>query len=275
MILASTWLTECSELPTPSGERTLRPFLWVHRLLDGDCVVGEIHVRGLLERPADVGTATRVVFLSVALWWLIFSYPVLKHVPEPPRRLELDDDIDHRSSVLDGVGTSEADAGLHDHQRELLQRAAQRIGMDRRKAARVPGVDRAQEADALSAAQLAEHDAVGAQAQRGQQQLVGGDLGLAELALDRDQADAGTGRTLSPATCAACRESSCEAELAACADDAPAPTAPALPAASAARRSSSTPLASRSGVSLIVMALVPIQTNGVAQRCFLETSMTW
>ena len=39
----------------------------------------------------DVGTATRVVFLSVALWWLIFSFPVLRRVPEPPRRLEADE----------------------------------------------------------------------------------------------------------------------------------------------------------------------------------------
>jgi UMF1 family MFS transporter len=31
------------------------------------------------------------VFLSVALWWLIFSIPVLRGVPEPPRRLEADE----------------------------------------------------------------------------------------------------------------------------------------------------------------------------------------
>lgn len=36
----------------------------------------------------DAGAATKVVFLSVALWWLIFSFPVLRRVPEPPRRLE-------------------------------------------------------------------------------------------------------------------------------------------------------------------------------------------
>lgn len=47
----------------------------------------------ILTRPSligldDVGTATRVVFLSVAVWWLLFSFPVLRGVPEPPRRLE-------------------------------------------------------------------------------------------------------------------------------------------------------------------------------------------
>ena len=52
----------------------------------------------ILTRPsliglADVSTATRVVFLSVALWWLIFSFPVLRKVAEPPRRLETDETV--------------------------------------------------------------------------------------------------------------------------------------------------------------------------------------
>jgi UMF1 family MFS transporter len=47
----------------------------------------------ILTRPSligldDVGAATKVVFLSVAVWWLVFSIPVLRRVPEPPRRLE-------------------------------------------------------------------------------------------------------------------------------------------------------------------------------------------
>ncbi len=50
----------------------------------------------ILTRPsllglADIGVATRVVFLSVAVWWLVFSLPVLRGVPEPPRRLEADE----------------------------------------------------------------------------------------------------------------------------------------------------------------------------------------
>ena len=52
------------------------------------------------------------------------------------------------------------------------------------------GVDRAQEANAFGAAPFAQHDPVGAQAQRGLQQFVGGDLGFAQFALDRDQPDA-------------------------------------------------------------------------------------
>ncbi len=36
----------------------------------------------------DAETATRLSFLSVAIWWLLFSIPVLKIVREPPRQVE-------------------------------------------------------------------------------------------------------------------------------------------------------------------------------------------
>src|SRR5690606_12445824 len=104
--------------------------------------------------------------------------------------VELDDEIDHRGGIFDRVGTRQAEAGLHDHQRELLERAARGVGVDRREAARVAGVGRAQDADAFGAAHFAEHGPVGAQARRRLQQLVGGDFGFAEFALDRDEADA-------------------------------------------------------------------------------------
>src|SRR5690606_32329844 len=32
----------------------------------------------------DAGVATRVAFASVAVWWLVFSLPLLRRVPEPP-----------------------------------------------------------------------------------------------------------------------------------------------------------------------------------------------
>jgi UMF1 family MFS transporter len=35
---------------------------------------------------ADSGVATRLSFLSVAVWWVIFSIPLFRHVPEPPAR---------------------------------------------------------------------------------------------------------------------------------------------------------------------------------------------
>jgi UMF1 family MFS transporter len=33
---------------------------------------------------ADAGAAVRASFLSVAVWWVIFSVPIFRHVPEPP-----------------------------------------------------------------------------------------------------------------------------------------------------------------------------------------------
>ena len=36
---------------------------------------------------------TRLAFLSVAVWWLLFSIPLFRRVPEPPRRLEADEDV--------------------------------------------------------------------------------------------------------------------------------------------------------------------------------------
>jgi UMF1 family MFS transporter len=33
---------------------------------------------------ADAGVASRVSFVSVAVWWLAFSIPLFRHVPEPP-----------------------------------------------------------------------------------------------------------------------------------------------------------------------------------------------
>ena len=40
-----------------------------------------------------VGLATRLSFLSVAVWWLGFSIPLFRRVPEPRRGLEADEEI--------------------------------------------------------------------------------------------------------------------------------------------------------------------------------------
>ncbi len=37
---------------------------------------------------ADAGVATRVSFASAALWWLLFSIPLFRRVPEPPHRVD-------------------------------------------------------------------------------------------------------------------------------------------------------------------------------------------
>ena len=39
----------------------------------------------------DTVAAIKLSFVSVALWWLIFSIPLLRRVPEPPRTLEADE----------------------------------------------------------------------------------------------------------------------------------------------------------------------------------------
>ena len=52
------------------------------------------------------------------------------------------------------------------------------------------GIDRAQEANAFRPAQFAQHDPVGPKAKRGLKQFVRGDLGFAQFALHRDEADA-------------------------------------------------------------------------------------
>jgi UMF1 family MFS transporter len=41
--------------------------------------------------PSQATLPTRLAFLSVGIWWLVFSIPVLKKVPEPPRTLESDE----------------------------------------------------------------------------------------------------------------------------------------------------------------------------------------
>jgi UMF1 family MFS transporter len=39
----------------------------------------------------DAGTATRLTFASVAVWWAVFSIPLFRRVPEPPVRIERDE----------------------------------------------------------------------------------------------------------------------------------------------------------------------------------------
>ncbi len=39
----------------------------------------------------DAGAATRLSFVAVALWWAVFSIPMFRAIPEPPRQLESDE----------------------------------------------------------------------------------------------------------------------------------------------------------------------------------------
>ena len=40
---------------------------------------------------ADAGVATRLTFVSVAIWWTLFSIPLFRDVPEPVRQIEADE----------------------------------------------------------------------------------------------------------------------------------------------------------------------------------------
>ncbi len=46
------------------------------------------------------GAAVRASFLSVAVWWLLFSIPLFRCVPEPPRALEPDEDARARALAV-------------------------------------------------------------------------------------------------------------------------------------------------------------------------------
>jgi MFS transporter, UMF1 family len=45
----------------------------------------------------DTVTGTKLSFVSVGIWWLVFSLPLFRRVPEPPRVLELDETANENS----------------------------------------------------------------------------------------------------------------------------------------------------------------------------------
>lgn len=52
----------------------------------------------MISRPglfgfADTSEASRAAFVTVAVWWAVFSLPLLRRVPEPPRRIEADETL--------------------------------------------------------------------------------------------------------------------------------------------------------------------------------------
>jgi UMF1 family MFS transporter len=51
----------------------------------------------------DTIVATKVSFVSVAIWWLLFSFPLLRRVPEPPRVLE-DDEVGYDNAFHAAFG---------------------------------------------------------------------------------------------------------------------------------------------------------------------------
>jgi MFS transporter, UMF1 family len=43
--------------------------------------------------PSEMTLPVRLAFISIAVWWLLFSIPVFRRVPEPPRALEPDEQV--------------------------------------------------------------------------------------------------------------------------------------------------------------------------------------
>jgi len=59
----------------------------------------------LIQKPAlfglaDAEAAMRVSFLSVAVWWIVFSIPLFRTIPEPPRQLEADEAVQQNPLVV-------------------------------------------------------------------------------------------------------------------------------------------------------------------------------
>lgn len=54
----------------------------------GGGILLAINLAMILLTPAELtGIMTRLSFLSVAIWWFVFTLPLLRHVSEPPRRI--------------------------------------------------------------------------------------------------------------------------------------------------------------------------------------------
>ncbi len=53
---------------------------------------------GLSESAATL--PTRLTFIATAVWWLVFSIPLFRRVPEPPRRLERDETAVRGAAVV-------------------------------------------------------------------------------------------------------------------------------------------------------------------------------
>ncbi len=55
----------------------------------------------MIQRPdlfglGDAATASRWAFITVAVWWAVFSIPLFRNVPEPPRRLRAEERLGAR-----------------------------------------------------------------------------------------------------------------------------------------------------------------------------------
>ena len=64
-----------------------------------------VGVLAAIQRPElvglpDAGTATRLGFVAVGVWWLLFAIPLFRRIPEPPRRREADEQETGAASAI-------------------------------------------------------------------------------------------------------------------------------------------------------------------------------
>ncbi len=69
---------------------------------------------------ADAGAATRASFLTVAVWWALFTLPLLLRVPEPPRALESDETTGESAWVAGFARLRETFSGVREYPDLLL-----------------------------------------------------------------------------------------------------------------------------------------------------------
>lgn len=72
----------------------------------------------------DSVAAIKLSFLSVAVWWLLFSIPLLRRVPEPPRALEADERGDENPAVAAFVRLRETLRELRTYRNAFLMLVA-------------------------------------------------------------------------------------------------------------------------------------------------------
>jgi UMF1 family MFS transporter len=73
---------------------------------------------------SDSVAAIKLSFVSVAVWWLLFSIPLFRRVPEPPRRLEADERPDENSVVAAFVRLRETLRELRTYRNAFLMLVA-------------------------------------------------------------------------------------------------------------------------------------------------------
>jgi UMF1 family MFS transporter len=70
--------------------------------------------------PSQSTLPVRLAFVSVALWWIIFSLPLFRRVPEPARRLEADETQDARPVRMAFVRLGETFRELRSYRQAFL-----------------------------------------------------------------------------------------------------------------------------------------------------------